>query len=232
MCAQEIQGTFFDLTPQKVPFKQWQIREGNRLYCNGVNQLGDTELLAHVVRDQHIAEELMRHFSSLEKIADASIDELKQIAGVGNALAEVIITALEFGRRALRIRERDFDTAGNPEAIYDLFKYEMGMLYQEEMRVLHLDIKNQIRKIETVFVGTLDSAVIHPREIFKSAIRASSKSIILVHNHPSGNPAPSSDDLRITKQFVEVGKLVEISVLDHIIITKGGYYSFEKENQI
>ncbi len=129
MSAQEIQGTFFDLTPQKVPFKQWQIREGNRLYCNGVNQLGDTELLAHVVRDQHIAEELMRHFSSLENIADASIDELKQIDGVGNALAEVIITALEFGRRALRIRERDFDTAGNPEAIYDLFKNEMGMLY-------------------------------------------------------------------------------------------------------
>ncbi len=229
MSIKGIQTTFFELTPSKIPFKKWQIREGNRLYCKGANQLGDTELLAHIVRDQDIAESLMRHLGSLEDIADASIDELKQIDGVGNALAEVIITALEFGRRALRVR--NFDTAvSTPQIIFDLLKDEMGMLHQEEMRVLHLDIKNQIRKIETVFVGTLDCTVIHPREIFRSAIRASAKSIILVHNHPSGNPLPSSDDHRITKQFAEAGNIVEIPVLDHIIITKERYFSFKEED--
>jgi len=205
------QATFFEISPPKVSFKEWKVREGNRLYSVGAKQLSDTELLAHLVRDQNIAEELMRHFGSIDAIGDASIDELKQVDGVGNALAEVIVTALEFGHRALR--SRDFDTIIGPESVYNLLKDEMKMLCQEEMRVVILDNRNHIRKIERVFLGTLDTTVIHPREIFKSAIRASAKSIILVHNHPSGNANPSVDDIRITKQLVEAGKLIEISVI-------------------
>jgi DNA repair protein RadC len=227
MFAQEIQGTFFDLTPEKIPFKKWQIREGNRLYSKGANQLSDTELLAHIVRDQDIAESLMRNLGSLDAIADASIDELKQIDGIGDALAEVIVTALEFGRRALKPHE--FDTITSPETVCALLRDDMGRLHQEELRVLMLDNQNHVKKIDQVFVGTLDSAVIHPRDIFKSAIRASAKHIILVHNHPSGRAAPSSDDLRVTRQLVEAGKLIEIEVLDHIIITQDEHYSFKEQ---
>jgi len=230
MFTSEKQVTLFEVTPLKLPFKKWQIREGNRLYSKGATHLSDTELLAHIVRDQNIAEELMRHFGSIDAIGDASIDELKKVDGVGNALAEVIVTSLEFGRRALQ--SRDFDTIMGPENVYNLLKDEMKMLCQEEMRVVILDNRNHVRKIERVFVGTLDTTVIHPREIFKSAIRASAKSIILVHNHPSGNANPSVDDIRITKQLVEAGKLIEISVVDHIIITDGQYYSFKEGGEL
>jgi DNA repair protein RadC len=225
-----IQATFFDLTPEKIPFKQWQIREGNRLYSKGANQLSDTELLAHIVRDQDIAESLMRAFGSLDAIGDASIDELKQIDGIGDALAEVIITALEFGRRALKPHK--FDAINSPESICALLQDEMGMLLQEELRVLILDNQNHVKKIETLFIGTLDSSIVHPREVFKSAIRASAKHIILVHNHPSGKAAPSSDDIRVTRQLVEAGKLIEINVLDHIIITQDEHYSFKEYGQL
>lgn len=230
MLTEERQVTLFEITPLKLPFKKWQLREGNRLYSKGAKQLGDTELLTHLVRDQNIAEALMRHFGSLESVACASIDELKQIDGIGNSTAEVIVVALEFGRRALR--KRDFDKISSPQSVDDLLRDEMKMLFQEEMRVLILDNQNHIKKIETVFVGTLDTTVIHPREIFKSAIRASAKSIILVHNHPSGNANPSVDDIRITKQLVEAGKLIEISVIDHIIITDGRYYSFKEGGEL
>jgi len=224
------QATFFGIAPPKVSFKEWKVREGNRLYSVGAKQLGDTELLTHLVRDQNIAEALMRHFGSLESVACASIDELKQIDGIGSATAEVIVTALEFGRRALR--KRDFGKVSSPQSVDDLLRDEMKMLSQEEMRVLILDNQNHIKKIETVFVGTLDNITVHQREIFKSAIRASAKSIILVHNHPSGNPNPSAEDRYMTKELVEAGKLIGISVVDHIIITDGRYYSFKEEGEL
>jgi DNA repair protein RadC len=224
------QATLFEIAPPKVSFKEWKVREGNRLYSVGAKQLSDTELLAHLVRDQNIAEALMRHFSSLEGMACASIDELKQIDGIGSATAEVIVAALEFGRRALR--KRDFDKVSSPQSVDDLLRDEMKMLSQEEMRILILDNQNQIKKIETVFVGTLDNITVHQREIFKSAIKASAKSIILVHNHPSGNAEPSAEDRHITKELVKAGKLIGISVIDHIIITEGRYYSFKEGGEL
>ena len=100
---------------------------------------------------------------------------------------------------------------------------------QEELKVLLCDTKNQVERIETVFVGTLNCSVIHPREIFKSAIRHSAASIILSHNHPSGDPQPSREDLRVSKQIVQVGELVQIPVLDHIIVGEEEFFSMKAE---
>jgi DNA repair protein RadC len=219
------------MTPAKLPFKQWKLREGERLYNKGAQQLSNTELLAYIVRDVAIAERLMDHFGTLEGIADASVDELQQVSGVGEALAETIVSALELGRRAIR-RNNDFYTLSSPQAVHEMLRDEMKILKQEEMKALLLDTRNNVRKTVTVCRGTLDSAEVHPRDVFREAIKANAKSIIIVHNHPSGSTNPSPDDCRITKKLVEAGKIISIEVIDHIVIAGETYFSFKEEGML
>ena len=172
------QGTFWEMTPTvSLSFKQWKLREGERLYHQGAQQLSNTELLAHIVRDVVIAERLMQSFGTLQGIADASIDELKQVSGVGEALAETIVSAFEIGRRA-RSKNDNENTLSSPQAVHDLLRDEMKILKQEEMRVLLLDTRNNLRKTVTVSRGTLDSAEVHPRDVFREAIKANAKSML------------------------------------------------------
>lgn len=206
-------------------FKTWQIREGRRLYNGGAHLLSNTELVAHIIRDRRVAENLMEQFKCLSKIADASIDELKQIDGVGDAIAETLISGFEFGRRILS-EQNETDCIVNPGDVYRLLGADMKMLQQEQLRVILLNTKKYVLKIETVFIGTLDASTVHPREIFKTAIRASAASIIIVHNHPTGNPKPSVDDTILTRQLKRAGELMRIPVDDHIIIGRDGYYSY------
>ena len=226
------QGTFWEMTPlTKLPFKQWKLREGERLYNQGAKGLSNTELLAHITRDQQVAERLMRHFGTLEALADASIDELWQVSGVGEATAEMIVSALELGRRAIK-RNDNFYTVSSPQSVHELLSDEMKTLPQEEMRVLLLDTRNHVRKVITVCKGTLDSSLVHARDVFREAIKASAKSIMLVHNHPSGSVSPSTDDCRVTRDLVEAGKVIGISVLDHLIIAGESYFSFQEEGML
>jgi DNA repair protein RadC len=231
------QGTFWEMPQIKsgatvsLSFKQWKLREGERLYNQGAQQLSNTELLAHIVRDVAVAERLLDHFGTLQGIADASIDELKQVSGVGESLAETIVSAFEIGRRA-RSKNDNFHTLSSPQAVHELYRDEMKILKQEEMRVLLLDTRNNLRKTVTVSRGTLDSAEVHPRDVFREAIKANAKSIIIVHNHPSGSSNPSPDDCRITKKLVEAGKVISIEVQDHIIIAGESYFSFKEANML
>jgi DNA repair protein RadC len=222
------QGTFWNLATPKLPFKQWKLREGERLYNKGAPSLSNTELLAHILSNQQVAERLMQHFGTLEGIADASIDELQKVSGVGEDKAETIVSALELGRRAQR-RNDDFHTLSSPQAVHELMRDEMKILFQEEMRVLLLDTRNNLRKTVTVSRGTLDSAEVHPRDVFREAIKANAKNIILVHNHPSGSSTPSSEDCKMTKKLVEAGKVIGIEVTDHLIIAGESYFSFKEE---
>jgi len=214
-----------------INFRTWQVREGNRLYHEGAQALSNTELLAHVIRDQSIAEKLMERFGCLSAIADASIDELKEVNGVGDALAEILQSGFEFGRRVLSERNGS-DQIGSPGDVYRLVAEDMRMLLQEQLRVIILNTKNHVIKIETVFIGTLDAATVHPREIFKTAIRASATSIIIVHNHPSGVPEPSGSDTALTRQLKSAGELMQIPMLDHIIIGDGRYFSCKEEGMM
>jgi len=225
------QGTFFPLPTPKLPFKQWKLREGERLYNKGPQHLSNTELLAHITRDLKVAERLMQSFGTLQGIADASIDELKQVNGVGEALAETIVSAFEIGRRA-RSKNDNFHTLSSPQAVHELYRDEMKILKQEEMRVLLLDTRNNLRKTVAVCRGTLDSAEVHPRDVFREAIKANAKSVILVHNHPSGSSTPSSEDCKMAKKLNEVGKVIGIEVIDHIIIAGETYFSFKEAGML
>jgi len=173
----------------------------------------------------------MQHFGTLEAISDASIDELQQVCGVGKATAEMIVAAFELGLRG-RKRNDSFYTISSPQSVVELLSLEMKVLIQEEIRVLLLDTRNNVRKIEIVSKGTLDSSLVHARDVFREAIKSNAKSIILVHNHPSGSVKPSSDDCNITKKLVEAGKVIGIEITDHVIIAGESYFSFQEEGML
>jgi len=213
-------------------FREWQIREGNILYRAGTQQMSTTNLLAHLVRNQKTAERVMERFGSLTAVAEASVAELKHVKGVGVAVAETIRVACEFSRRIAQLAQERRPEATHPSQVYDMLRDELLGLKQEVLKVLLLDTKNRVEHVETVFVGTLNCSVIHPREIFRLAIRHSACAIIVVHNHPSGTTAPSEQDIRATKQIVQAGEHIQIQVLDHVIIGKEGYFSMREEGML
>jgi len=139
----------------------------------------------------------------------------------------MVVAAFELGLRG-RKRSDNFYTISSPQSVVELLSDEMKALTQEEIRVLLLDTRNNVRKIEIVSKGTLDSSLVHARDVFREAIKSNSKSIILVHNHPSGSAKPSSDDCNITKKLVEAGKVIGIEVTDHVIIAGEDYFSFKE----
>lgn len=215
-----------------LSFKDWQLREGNVLYRCGASQMSNTHLLAHLLRDQRLAESLMEHFGSILEVAEASVVELSRVKGVNPAKAETIHVAFELSRR---IAQPTFDTKpsiSHPGDVYRLLKAEYRGLEQEVLKVLLLDTKNGVKRIETVFVGSLNVSIIHPREIFKAAIRQSAAAIIISHNHPSGSAQPSREDIAATKNLQKAGELVEIKLLDHVIIGNEEYVSLREEGLI
>lgn len=213
----------------KNSFRQWQLREGNVLYRLGVEQLSNTHLLAHLLRNHVLAEQLMEHFGSLTKIAEASIAELKQIPGVGGATAEILQAAFALSRRRADAGPEDRPHIRNPIDVYMLIQAEYRGQKQEMTKVILLDSRNRVLKIETVFVGTLNFSVLHPREIFQVALRHNAASIILTHNHPSGEAEPSPEDIQATQQIADAGKLIDIPLLDHVIIGDGCYTSLKEK---
>ena len=226
------QDLFGNLLPESnhtVSFRAWQVREGNVLYRAGTQQMSTTHLLAHLLRNQKTAERIMERFGSLTAIAEASVTELKQVEGVGVAIAEMIQVACEFSRRIAQLTQEKRPEATHPRQVYDLLRDELVGLKQEVLKVLLLDTKNRVEHTETVFVGTLNCSVIHPREIFRLAIRQSACAIIVAHNHPSGTASPSKEDIRATKQIVEAGEHIQIQVLDHVIVGREGYFSMKEE---
>ncbi|MDD2189938.1 MAG: DNA repair protein RadC [Eubacteriales bacterium] len=155
-------------------------------------------------------------------------DELTEIPGIGQAKSCQIIAAIELGKRiATKPRTKKINIK-SPDEVADLFLEEMRYLKKEYFKVLLLNTKNEIIMIENISVGSLNSSVVHPREVFCTAIKKSACSMIAVHNHPSGNPTPSQADIDITKRLVEAGELLGIKVLDHLIIGDGTYTSLKE----
>ena len=214
---------------EKLSFHDWQIREGDVLYRCGVSQMSTTNLLAHLVRNQKTAERVMERFGSLTAVAEASVTELKQVKGVGVAVAEMIQVACEFSRRIAQLAQVRRPEITHAREVYELLRDELIGLKQEVLKVLLLDTKNCVEHMETVFVGTLNCSLIHPREIFRLAIRQSACAIIIAHNHPSGVTMPSEEDIQVTKRIVQAGEHIQIQVLDHVIIGKEDYFSMKEE---
>ena len=208
-------------------------RPRERLEKNGVHVLSDAELLAIIFKTGNkeenaivMSDRLITKYG-LGKLNELSLKELQEIKGIGPAKSMQIKALFEFNKR-YSLAKRD----GEPiKSARDVFEYASQRLItnqQEHFIILLLDSKNRIVKDEVISIGTLNASIIHPREVFKSAIREGVNSIILVHNHPSGDPEPSAEDEQITEKLFGAGELLNIKVLDHVIVGKDKFWSFKE----
>ncbi|GIV67471.1 RadC family protein [Caldilinea sp.] len=211
------------------------LRPRERLIYAGAGALSTVELLAIILRMGgrgesviRMAERLLAQFGGLAGLAQASHDELCAVHGVGEAKATQIKAALELGRRLLATAPYERPQVRGPADVANLVMLEMGLLEQEHLRVVLLDTKNYVQRIVNVYAGSLNTAVVRVGEIFREAIRSNCAAIIVVHNHPSGDPTPSPEDVRVTEQLVEAGRLLDIEVLDHLVIGRNRYVSLKE----
>ena len=216
-----------------------QERPRERLQKFGPEALSAQELLALVIGRgipkksvMSIAQELITRFGNVKAISQATIEELSQIRGIGLAKAAQIKACFELGKREeLEPELKNFDIK-DPESVVKAIRASIKDKAKEHFKLILLNPRNKIIRISTISIGTLNASLVHPREVFKDAITHSAASVVLAHNHPSGDPEPSEDDLKITKKLVESGKILGIEVLDHIIIAKNGFKSLANEGMI
>jgi DNA repair protein RadC len=218
-------------------------RPRERLLKYGVESLSLQELLSLIfgrgIKGQsviNISQKLLSTFSSLNKLSETSVKELMEIKGLGLAKACQLKACFEISRRLKKEEnsnnKKNIQIIKSPKDIFLLLKEKIINFNKEYFLVVALDNRNKVINIETVSVGTLNSSLIHPRETFEVAIRNHAASIILCHNHPSGELKPSEDDLVVTENLVKAGKLLGISVVDHLIISKKGHFSFKEKKII
>jgi len=212
-------------------------RPRERLQKLGVEALSAQEILAVIlgrgVAGESVmvtAQRLLSQFGNLKGIADASVEELSQVRGIGLAKAAQIKAAFELSSRLEGYAEAgDKPIVKTPEDVNSLVRGRLRGKKKEYFLALLLDTRNQLIKVAEISVGSLDTSIVHPREVFKEAISASAASVVFVHNHPSGDPEASEDDIGLTKRLAEAGELVGIEVLDHIIISDKKFLSLKRE---
>ncbi|MFQ6014805.1 MAG: DNA repair protein RadC [Anaerolineae bacterium] len=210
-------------------------RPRERLQHYGSGSLSTTELLAIILRTGvggqsviDLAKGLLAQFGGLTGLARASFSELCAKHGLGVAKAAQLKAALELGRRLLIESPGERQQVKSPADVANLYLLEMGVLEQEELRVILLDTKNRLLAAHTVYRGSLNTSLIRVGELFREAIKANCAAIIVVHNHPSGDPTPSPEDVKVTEQIVQAGKMLDIEVLDHLVIGQQRYVSLKE----
>ena len=214
-------------------------RPREKMINEGYEALNEEELLAVILSTGYknknvieLSKEILASFS-YEELLEVEVDELIKIDGIKLAKATKIVASLQLGRRiSEKVIKKKIKKITSSADVYTYMKNELTFKKKEHFVAILLDTKNVIIAEETISIGDLSSTIVNPREVFKPAIKKSAKSIILVHNHPSGDPTPSMEDLQITKRLVDAGEILDISVLDHIIIGKDKFYSFKKEGNI
>ena len=211
-------------------------RPRERLAKHGAQVLSNAELLAILLRvgvpgenAVQVGNRLLHELGGLQGIHRASYEEVCAQHGIGIAKAAQIKAAIELGRRLAAEVPEEKPSIHSPSDAANLIQYEMGALEQEELRVILLDIRNHVDRILTIYKGTLNSSHVRVGEPFKQAVRSNAAAIIVAHNHPSGDPTPSPDDIVLTKAIVQAGKLLDVDVLDHLVIGKGQFVSLKEK---
>jgi DNA repair protein RadC len=218
-------------------------RPREKLRDKGVSNISSAELLAIIlgkgIKGESVlvtVQKLILHFGGLQNILEASLDDLMKIRGIGFAKACQLVASFELSKRlfkedAEKERKRiEKNAITNPEEIVKYIKPEIEDYSKENFFVASFDVRNRLLGIDKISKGTLSASLVHPRETFESAIRRHAAQIIVAHNHPSGDPEPSEDDIRITKRLYEAGKIMGIELMDHIVITKESYCSLKDKN--
>jgi DNA repair protein RadC len=210
-------------------------RPRERMLRFGPSSLSHAELLAILLRTGtvsesavHLAQRLLREAGSLRNLVDMSIDELTRLKGIGTAKALQLQAGIELGRRLARSSPEEAARIRSPQDAARLVMEDMRYLPNEHFVCLFLNTKNQVIARETLSIGSLNATIVHPREVFRAAIKRNSASIICVHNHPSGDPTPSPEDVELTRRLTEAGEIIGIDVLDHIIIGDQSFISLKE----
>ena len=224
------------ITTVKMKDLPREERPRERLVRHGAERLANKELLAILLRtgnQQHsalaLAEKLLARFNSLPGLATASYEELLTVNGIGPAKATDILAAFELAKRLSESRMEFQGIVNNPQDAAQLVLRELSLADKEHFMIIMLNAKHRVIAKKIVSIGHLQASLVHPREMFKEAIRRSSAAVILVHNHPSGDLTPSGDDIRTTERLCEVGAILGIDVLDHIIVADNRYLSFREQ---
>lgn len=199
-------------------------RPRERLVAHGPAALSASELLA-VLWGSYAPADLMARHAPLSELANSDLYELTEVHGVGQARAAQLIAAFEIGRRSQIAAGASRWTIRGPRDVADRLLPEMARLEREELRVLLLNAKNGVIRQSTVYVGNVSAALVRVAELFRDAVRAHAAGLIVVHNHPSGDPEPSPDDLHLTAEAIAAGRLLDLPLLDHVILAADGYVS-------
>jgi DNA repair protein RadC len=200
-------------------------RPRERLVEHGADALKNSELIAILLRTGlkgvsaiHIGEQLLHKFGTLDNLSRASVDDLKQVKGIGRDKAVTLVAAFTLARKMAGELRRESPVLDNPETIAGLLREDNRVYDVEHFQVLLLNTRRKLIRAETISQGTLDTILVHAREVFKLAIASNASAIVLVHNHPSGDPTPSEADIKVTRDLIRAGQLLKIDVLDHIIL--------------
>lgn len=214
-------------------------RPREKLERHGPAALGDNELLALVLGSGtrgrgalDLANRVIERFGGVHRLARAGVADLRQILGVGRARAAQVLAAVELGRRTLLREAEAQPRMTTPEALAAYLQPEYGSRAVEHFGVVMLDTKHHVLRVQIVAVGTLDSAAVHPREVFRDATVMRAAAVVLFHNHPSGDPRPSRDDVTLTLRMLSAGEIIGIEVLDHLILADQRYFSMREAGVI
>jgi DNA repair protein RadC len=206
-------------------------RPRERLLKYGVASLSIQELIAIVIRTGtkkasalDLAREVVSESDNLVGLLDKTVPELAGIKGMGLAKATTLLAAIELGRR-IHDHHEERIKIGSPSDAFMFMKSQFSGLKQEVLYAIYLDLKTNLIAAKKIYIGSLNQSLIHPREVFKYAVKYSAYQLILVHNHPSGDPTPSEEDIAVTRKFLEIGQLMQIMLIDHVVIGDDSYVS-------
>jgi DNA repair protein RadC len=211
--------------PLRIKDQPANERPRERLAAQGAGALSNAELIAILLRTGlkgmnavEVARVLLTRFGSLQALATAGVDDLRKVRGIGRDKAVTLVAAFALAHKMARELQEESPVLDSPEKIVELLRAKNLANKVETLQILMVNTRRRLIRVEEISDGTIDTLLVHPREVFKSAIAANAAAIILAHNHPSGDPSPSEADIKVTRDLIRAGQLLKIDVLDHVIL--------------